>query len=57
MLELQLLALEIAAAYRFEGVTPFPAPLPKPSVTLIPPEMSITIRLREPRRARVASAA
>jgi cytochrome P450 len=57
MLELQLLALEIASAYRFESVTPYPAPLPKPSVTLIPPEMSITIRLREGRRARVASAA
>ncbi len=57
MLELQLLALEIAAAYRFESVTPFPAPLPKPSVTLIPPEMSIAIRLRETRRARVPSAA
>jgi cytochrome P450 len=57
MLELQLLALELAAAYRFAGVTPYPARLPKPSVTLIPPEMSIDIGLREKRRVRVASAA
>jgi len=35
MLELQLLALEIAAAYQFGSVTPRPAPWPKPSVTLI----------------------
>lgn len=46
MLELQLLALEIAAAYRFAGVTPNPAPWPKASVTLIPPPMSIAISLR-----------
>jgi cytochrome P450 len=47
MLELQLLALEIAAAYRFGTVSPFPAPWPKPSVTLIPPEISIQIGLRK----------
>lgn len=47
MLELQLLALEIAATYRFGSVVPYPAPLPKPSVTLIPPEMHIEISLRE----------
>jgi cytochrome P450 len=47
MLELQLLALEIASAYRFSGVTPYPAPAPKPSVTLLPPDMTIDIRLRE----------
>ena len=29
MLELQLLALEMAAAYRFTGVSPNPAPWPK----------------------------
>ena len=39
MLELQLLALEMAAAYRFTGVAPNPAPWPKASVTLIPPPM------------------
>jgi cytochrome P450 len=46
MLELQLLALEMAAAYRFTGVSPNPAPWPKASVTLIPPAMSIDIELR-----------
>lgn len=47
MLELQLLALEIAAAYRFTGVSPNPAPWPKASVTLVPPAMSINIELRQ----------
>jgi cytochrome P450 len=51
MLELQLLALEMAAAYRFTGVVPNPAPWPKASVTLIPPSMNIQIELRKaPRR-------
>ena len=50
MLELQLLALEMAAAYRFTGVTPNPAPWPKASVTLLPPSMSIQIELRQDRR-------
>jgi cytochrome P450 len=49
MLELQLLALEMAAAYRFTGVTPNPAPWPKASVTLIPPSMNIQIELRQER--------
>lgn len=46
MLELQLLALEIAAAYRFTGVSPCPTPWPKASVTLLPPPMRIDIELR-----------
>src|SRR5260370_19644918 len=51
MLELQLLALEMAAAYRFTGVSPNPAPWPKASVTLVPPAMNIAIELRQaPRR-------
>jgi hypothetical protein len=50
MLELQLLALEMAAAYRFTDVTPNPAPWPKASVTLIPPSMNIQIELRQARR-------
>ncbi|MGN1290719.1 MAG: cytochrome P450 [Bradyrhizobium sp.] len=49
MLELQLLALEIAAAYRFTGVSPNPAPWPKASVTLVPPPMTIDIEVREVR--------
>jgi cytochrome P450 len=47
MLELQLLALEMAAAYQFGEVTPSPAPWPTPLVTLIPPDMSVEIRLRQ----------
>ena len=50
LLELQLLALEIAAAYRFTGVSPNPAPWPKASVTLVPPPMNIAIELRQTRR-------
>jgi hypothetical protein len=40
----------MAAAYRFTGVTPNPAPWPKASVTLIPPSMNIQIELRQARR-------
>jgi cytochrome P450 len=47
MLELQLLALEMAAAYQFGEVTPSPAPWPTPLVTLIPPDMSVEVRLRQ----------
>lgn len=46
MLELQLLALEIAATYRFTGVSPRFAPAPKASVTLLPPSMRINIQVR-----------
>jgi cytochrome P450 len=56
MLELQVLALEMAAAYQFGAVHPLPAPSPKASVTMIPPEMSIEIRLRDdPHSARSAA--
>ncbi len=47
MLELQLLALGIASAYRFTGASPNPAPWPKASVTLVPPAMNIRIELRQ----------
>jgi cytochrome P450 len=47
MLELQLIALEFASAFSFGQVTPYPAPRPIPSVTLIPPQMQIDIRIRE----------
>lgn len=47
MLELQLLALEIAAAYQLSGVVAKPAPEPKASVTLIPPQISMQFRVRD----------
>lgn len=56
MMELQMLALEIASAYEFGQATPSPAPWPKPSVTLIPPDMSVEIRLRQMRDARRTAA-
>jgi cytochrome P450 len=56
MLELQLLALELAAAYRFENARPHPAPRPKAAVTLIPPEITIDIRLRDTRQAHASAA-
>ena len=56
MLELQLLALEIAAAYRFGDFSPRPAPWPKPSVTLVPPDMSIEIQPRELKRSESVAA-
>ena len=56
MLELQLLALELAAAYRFVDAKPHAAPRPKASVTLIPPEITIGIRLRHTRQAKASAA-
>jgi cytochrome P450 len=53
MLELQLLALEIAGAYTIENVGPTPARWPKASVTLTPPPMSLRL---SPRRASDARA-
>lgn len=47
LLELQLLALEMAASLEFRDATPFPAPRPKPSVTLIPPQIRIEVGLRQ----------
>ncbi|CCQ72902.1 putative Unspecific monooxygenase,cytochrome P450 superfamily [Magnetospira sp. QH-2] len=46
MVELQLMALEFASAFEFTGVTPNPAPLPKPSLTLVPPRMEVTVKPR-----------
>jgi cytochrome P450 len=47
LLELQLLALEMAASLEFKDVSPYPAPRPKPSVTLIPPQIRIEVGLRQ----------
>ena len=43
IMELQLIALEFASAYRLEILSPVPALAPKPSVTLIPPEIRIKL--------------
>jgi cytochrome P450 len=56
MLELQLLALEMAAAFCFDAVTPYPAAAPKASVTLLPPDMHIEIRIRESRMSERSAA-
>ena len=47
MIELQIMALEFASAFRFTHVTPNPAPAPKPSLTLVPPRIEITVASRE----------
>jgi cytochrome P450 len=46
LLELQLLALEFAAAFTLSIRGPVPPPVPSPSVTLIPPQISIDLRVR-----------
>jgi hypothetical protein len=51
MLELQLLALEMAASVELSTVSATPAPWPKPSVTLVPPDILIEIAPRETRRS------
>ncbi len=47
-LELQLLALEMAAAFSISIKSAVPAPLPTPSVTLIPPQIRLSLKVREP---------
>jgi cytochrome P450 len=47
MLELQLLALEFAAALEAEVTTQVPAPPPKPVITLAPPSIGLRVRPRE----------
>lgn len=56
MLELQLLALEMAAAYEFKNVHPVSPPWPKPSVTLVPPPISIEIAIREGKHSQRSAA-
>jgi cytochrome P450 len=46
MLQLQLLAMELAAAFTFEMTSDQPVSQPKPSITLIPPRMIMRIRGR-----------
>jgi cytochrome P450 len=56
LLELQLLALEMAASYDFRHANTSPAPWPKPSVTLVPPPISIEVRVRSSQSARLSAA-
>lgn len=46
-LELQLLALEIAAAYQCDGLSTAAELKPRPSVTLLPPPISVTFQPRD----------
>lgn len=48
-LELQLLALEMSAAFSIAVKSAVPAPQPTPSVTLIPPDIRLSFAVREPR--------
>ena len=46
LLELQMLALEMCSAFNLVGVSPQSPGWPRASVTLIPPPMEISIRIR-----------
>jgi cytochrome P450 len=50
MLELQLLALEFAAALDATVTTQVPAPPPKPVITLVPPSIGLSVKPRETTR-------
>lgn len=50
MLELQLLALEFAAALDATVTTQVPAPPPKPVITLVPPSIGLSVKPREAAR-------
>lgn len=47
ILELQLLALEFAAAFDMEVKSEVPAPAPTPRVTIVPPEIRIALKPRQ----------
>lgn len=56
MLELQLMAIELAAAFDLKVVSQVPAAKPKSSITLVPPPISMRLKLRsEVERQRVAA--
>jgi cytochrome P450 len=50
--ELQMLALELASAFRMKVTSQVPATQPKPSVTLVPSEIKVRFKLREHIRVR-----
>jgi cytochrome P450 len=51
MLELQLIALEMASAFDLTALSAVPAGAPKSSITLLPPPITMSIRLRADRQA------
>jgi cytochrome P450 len=48
LLELQLIALQMASTFKMTIIGKPPAPRPTASVTLIPPEIRLSLRVREP---------
>lgn len=56
LLELQLMALEMCSAFRFEGASPSKPGWPRASVTLIPPAIEISIGIRADMAAAPAAA-
>jgi len=55
LLELQLLALEIASTFRISVTSETPAPPPTSSITLVPPDIRIRLELRENQPSLVAA--
>lgn len=60
IIEMQLLALEFASAFRMKVISQIPPPAPKPSITLVPPPIRMELEprsvsladvIRTPRRA------
>lgn len=50
MLELQLIALEMASAFNLTVLSAVPAEAPKSSITLLPPPITMSIGLRADRK-------
>lgn len=57
MLEMQMIALEVALALDLAATTQQPPGPPKPSVTLVPPRLTLRLSAREPATSRRSAAA
>ena len=55
MLELQLIALEFAASSEIKVLSQVPAAAPKPSITLLPPTITLSIAARGVSKTRIAA--